>query len=72
MPKIDKSVKQVQISIVISASMILVVRLILPSITIDSIKIILFLVAVIPWVIPLFKQVQAGVAGGSAFPRTSP
>ena len=53
-----RSVKRVQITITIVASVILIVHHIFPSLNFDEISLILLIIAIIPWVIPIFKTIE--------------
>lgn len=59
------TVRKIQITITITAIIIAVTHIIWPSLNIDSITMTLVIVAVIPWLAPLFKSVE--LPGGLKF-----
>ncbi|MBT4308791.1 MAG: hypothetical protein HOD49_00095 [Anaerolineae bacterium] len=58
MPDRLKNVKRIQIIISVSAIIIVMAHLIWPSLQIDSTTLFLIAIAVIPWLIPLFKSLE--------------
>ncbi|MGD0707579.1 MAG: hypothetical protein ABSA51_03905 [Anaerolineaceae bacterium] len=57
--------KNVQLAITVGAILVAVAHLIWPKLTIDSITVLLFVIAVIPWLTPLFKSIE--IPGGLKF-----
>lgn len=57
--------KTIQISITVGALLIAAIHLIWPALTIDGVVAVLILVAIIPWVSPLFKSLE--LPGGLKF-----
>lgn len=60
-----KKAKKIQISVTLVSIIIAAVHIIWPSLKIDTITLVLIIVAVIPWLTPLFKSVE--LPGGLKF-----
>lgn len=60
-----KTVKKIQISVTFAMCVIALVHIIFPKLNIDSITLTLLIVAVIPWLFPLFKSLE--LPGGFKF-----
>lgn len=60
-----KTVRKIQISITIASIAIAVVHIIWPGLKIDAVNLTLFIVAVVPWLAPLFKSLE--LPGGLKF-----
>jgi len=52
------SVRRIQLGITVAALLIALVHLLWPGLTIDSVTLILLVIAIIPWLAPLFKSVE--------------
>lgn len=60
-----KTVRKIQISITIAALLLAIVHIIWPTLKIDAITLTLVVVAIVPWLAPLFKSLE--LPGGIKF-----
>ncbi len=61
----DKKIRRLQICISLIAVLLIVIHIAVPSIAIDAITLSLFVIAIVPWLHPLFKSLE--VPGGLKF-----
>lgn len=62
-----KSIRRIQITVTIVVIIIGVIRLAYPSIVIDNVTVALLVIAIVPWLYPLFKSVEIPGVGKVEF-----